>query len=75
MYNDKVSEIGEVPKLLDRLLDYQYTSLGQTNLPRRFKQDNLCTAKLLDNLLGNFLLKLWLWDMAWRLLEVDIKIT
>ncbi len=34
MYNDKVSEISEVPKLLDRSLDCQYTPLGQTNLPR-----------------------------------------
>ncbi len=32
MYNDKVSEIGEVPKLFDRLLDCQYTPLGHTNL-------------------------------------------
>ncbi len=44
MYNDKISKIGEVPKLLNRLLDYQYMLLGQTDLPRRFKQDNLCRA-------------------------------
>jgi hypothetical protein len=58
MYNDKVSEIGEVLKLLDRLLDYQYLPLGRTDLPWRFEQDNLCRAKLLDNFLDNFLLKL-----------------
>ncbi len=75
MYNDKVSEIGEVPKLLDRLLDYQYTPLGRTNLPRRFKQDNLCRAKLLDNFLDHSLLSLWLLDMAPRQLEVDMKVT
>ncbi len=75
MYNDKVSEIGDVPKLLDRLLDYQYTPLGRTNLPRRFKQDNLCRAKLLDNFLDHSLLKLWLSDMAQRWLEVDMKVT
>jgi hypothetical protein len=56
--NDKVSEIGEVPKLLDRLLDCQYMPLGRTNLPWWFKQDNLCRAKLLDNFLDNSLLKL-----------------
>ncbi len=75
MYNDKVSEIGKVLKLLDRLLDYQYTPLGRTNLPRRFKQDDLCRAKLLDNFLNNSLLKLWLSDMAQRQLEVDMKVT
>jgi hypothetical protein len=37
MYNDKVCEISEVPKLLDRLLDCQYMLLRRTNLPRRFK--------------------------------------
>jgi hypothetical protein len=58
MYNDKFSEISEVPKLLDGLLDCQYTPLGRTNLPRRFKQDDLCTAELLDNFLDNSLLKL-----------------
>jgi hypothetical protein len=47
VYNDKVSEIGEVPKLLDRLLDCQYTPLRRTNLPRWFKQDNLCRAESL----------------------------
>ncbi len=66
MYNDKVCEISEVPKLLDRSLDCQYTPLGRTNLPRQFTQDNLCTAKLLDNFLDNSLLKLWLLDMAQR---------
>ncbi len=75
VYNDKVSEIGEVPKLLNRLLDYQYTPLGRTNLPRRFKQDNLCRAKLLDNLLDHSLLKLWSSNMAQRRLEVDMKVT
>ncbi len=75
MYNDKVSEIGEVPKLLDRLLDYQYMPLGHTNLPRQFKQDNLCRAKLLDNFLDHSLLKLWLSDMAQRQLEVNMKVT
>ncbi len=58
MYNDKVGEIGEVPKLLHRLLDYQYTPLGRTNLPRWFKQDDLCRAKLLDNFFDHSLLKL-----------------
>ncbi len=58
MYNDKVSEISEVPKLLDRLLDCQYTPLGQSNLPRQFKQDNLRRVKMLDNFLDNSLLKL-----------------
>ncbi len=66
MYNDKVCEISEVPKLLDRSLDCQYTPLGHTDLPRRFKQDNLCRTKLLDNFLNNSLLKLWLLDMAQR---------
>ncbi len=66
MNNDKVCEISEVPKLLDRLLDCQYTPLGRTNLPRRFKQDNLCRAELLDNFLDNSLLKLLLSDMAQR---------
>ncbi len=64
MYNDKVCEIIEVPKLLERLLDCQYTLLGCTDLPRQFKQDNLCRAELLDNFLDNSLLKLWLSDMA-----------
>jgi hypothetical protein len=54
MYNDKVSEIGEVPKLLNRLLDCQYTPPGHTNLPWWFKQDNLCRAKLLDNFLDKY---------------------
>ncbi len=45
MYNDKVSEIGEVLKLHDRLLDCQATPLRHTNLPRWFEQDNLCRAK------------------------------
>jgi hypothetical protein len=75
VFNDKGSEIGEVPKLLDRLLDYQYTPLGSTNLPRRFKQDNLCRDKLLDNFLDHSLLKLWSSDMAQRQLEVDMKVT
>ncbi len=74
VYNDKVSELGEVPKLLDRLLDYQYTPLGRTDLTRQFKQDNLCRAELLDNFLDHSLLKLWLSDMAWRQLEVDMKV-
>jgi hypothetical protein len=56
--NDKVSEIGEVSKLLDRLLDCQYMLLRRTDLPWWFKQDNLCRAKLLDNFLENSLLKL-----------------
>ncbi len=46
VYNDKVCETCEVPKLLDRLLDCQYMPLGHTDLPRRFKQHNLCRAKL-----------------------------
>ncbi len=75
MYNDKVSEKSEVPKLLDRLLDCQYMLLGQTNLPRQFKQDNLCRAQLLDNFLDNSLLKLGLLDMAERQLEVNMKVT
>jgi hypothetical protein len=58
VYNDKVSEIGEVPKLLNRLLDCQYTPLGCINLLRWFKQDNLCRAELLDNFLDVSLLKL-----------------
>ncbi len=74
VYNDKVSELGEVPKLLDRLLDCQYTPLGRTYLPRQFKLDDLCRAELLDNFLDNFLLKLWSLDMAWRRLEVDMKV-
>jgi hypothetical protein len=40
MYNDKVSEIGEVPKLLNRLLDCQYMLLGWTDLHWRFKQES-----------------------------------
>ncbi len=75
VYNDKVSEIGEVPKLLDRLLDCQYTPLGHTNLPQKFKQDKLCRAELLEIFLDNSLLKLWLPDMAWRRLEVGMKVT
>ncbi len=75
MYNDKVSEISEVLKLLDRSLDCQYMPLGRTDLPRRVKQDNLCRAKLLDNFLDNSLLKLWSLDMAQRQLEVDMKVT
>ncbi len=75
MYNDKVCEITEVPKLLDRLLDCQYTLLGHTDLPRRFKQDNLCRVESLDNFLDNSLLKLLLLDMAQRRLEVDMKVT
>jgi hypothetical protein len=58
VYNDKVSEIGEVLKLLNRLLDYQYTPLRRTDLSRRFKQDNLYRAELLDNFLDHSLLKL-----------------
>ncbi len=73
--NDKVSEIGEVPKLLDRSLDCQYMPLGHTNLPQRLEQDNLCRAELLNNFCDNFLLKLWSWDMVWRQLEVDMKVT
>ena len=75
MYNDKVSEISEVPKLLDRLLDCQYMPLGRTNLPRWFKQDDLIRAELLDDFLDNVLLKLWSLDMAHRWLEVDMKVT
>ncbi len=75
VYNDKVSEIGEVLKLLDRLLDYQYMLLGHTNLHQQFKQDHLCRAKLLDNFLDHSLLKLWLLDMAWKQLEVGMKVT
>ena len=75
VYNDKVSEIGEVPKLLDRSLDCQYTPLGRTDLPRQFEQDNLCRAKLLDNFLDNSLLKLWSSDMAQRWLKDDMKVT
>ncbi len=58
MYNDKISEIGEVLKLLDRSLDCQYTLLRRTDLLQRFEQDNLCRAELLDNFLDNFLLKM-----------------
>ncbi len=71
VYNDKVSEISEVPKLLDRLLDCQYMPLGRTNLPQQFKQDNLCRDKLLDNFLDNSLFKyrrIWLRG-DWRLYE------
>ncbi len=75
VYNDKVCEISKVPNLLDRSLDCQYTPLRHTNLPRRFKQDDLCRAKLLDNFLDNSLLKLWFLDMAQRRLEVDMKVT
>ncbi len=75
VYNHKVCEISEVPKLLDRLLDCQYTPLGCTDLSRRFKQHNLCRAKLLDNFLDNSLLKLRSSDMAQRQLEVDMKVT
>ncbi len=75
MYNDKVSGIGEVLKLLDRSLDCQYMPLRCTNLPQWFKQDNLCRAGLLDNFLDHSLLKLWLLDMARRQLEIDIKVT
>ncbi len=75
VYNDKVCEISEVLKLLDRSLDFQYTPLGRTNFPRRFKQHNLCRAKLLDNFLDNSLFKLWLSDMAQRWWEVDMKVT
>ncbi len=75
VYNDEVCEISEVLKLLDRLLDCQYTLLGRTDLPRQFKQDNLCRAALLDNFLDNSLLKLWSSDMAQRRLEVDMKVT
>jgi hypothetical protein len=46
VYNDKVSEMSELLKLLDRLLDCQYMPLRQTYLPRQFKQDNLCRAEL-----------------------------
>ncbi len=71
MYNDKVSEIDEVPKLLNRLLDYQYTPLRRTDLPRRFKQDNLCRAELLDNFVDHSLLnydcQIWLRG-NWRLI-------
>ncbi len=66
VYNDKVCEISEVPKLLDRSLDCQYMPLGHINLPRQFKQDNLCGAKLFNNFLENSLLKLWSSDMAQR---------
>ncbi len=75
MYNDKVSEIGEVPKLLNRLLDCQYMPLRRTDLPRRFNQDDLCRDKLSDNFLDDSLLKLWLSDMAQRQLEVNMKVT
>ncbi len=64
MYNYKVSEISEVPKLIDRLLDCQYMPFRCTNLSQQFKQDNLCRAKLLDNFLDYSLLKLWSLDMA-----------
>jgi hypothetical protein len=75
VYNDKDSEVSEVPKLLDRLLDCQYTLLGRTDLPRQFKRDNLSRAKLLDNFLDNSLLKLWSLDMAQMQLDVDMKVT
>ncbi len=81
MYNDKVSGISEVLKLFDRLLDCQYTLLGQTNLPWQFKQDNLCRAKLLNNFLGDSLLKLWLskwlrgnWRLKWKSPNVCLAI-
>ncbi len=66
VYNEKICEISGVLKLLDRLLDCQYKPLGRNNLPRRFKQDNLCRAKLLDNFFENSLLELWSLDMAQR---------
>ncbi len=72
MYNDKVSE--KVHKLLDRLLDYKYTPLGHSNLPRQNKQDDLCRAIFLDNFLDHSLLRLWSSDMARRRLEVDMKV-
>jgi hypothetical protein len=56
--NDNVIEIGEVPKLLNRLLDCQYTLLRHTNLPQQFKQDDLRRAKLLENFSDDLLLKL-----------------
>ncbi len=74
-YSDKGSEISEVLKFLDRLLDCQYTPLGRTDLPRQFKQDDQCRAELLDNFLDDSLLKLWLSDMAQRQLEVGMKVT
>ncbi len=73
--NYKVSKISEVPKLLNRSVDCQYMPLGRTDLPWRFKQNNLGGAKLLDNFLDDFLLKLWLSNMAQRLLDVDMKVT
>ncbi len=66
VYNYEVSEIDEVPTLLNRLLDCQYILLGCTDLPGRFKQDNLCRVELLDKFLDDSLLKLVLSDMAWR---------
>ncbi len=75
VYNDKVCEISEVVKLLDRSLDCQYTRLRCTDIPLRFKQDNLCRVELLDNFLDNTLLKLWSSDLAQRQLEVDMKAT
>ncbi len=74
VYNDKISKIVEVLKLLDRLLDYQYTPFGRIDLPRRFKQEDLCRSELLDNFLDHFLLKLWLSDMAQRQLEDAMKV-
>jgi hypothetical protein len=74
VYNDKVSEISEVPKLLDRLFDCQYTPLGCTDLPWRFKQDNLCRAELLDDFwtipCWNCDCQIWLGGN-----EVDMKVT
>ncbi len=75
VYTDKVSEMGEESKLLDRSRDYQNTPLERINLPRWFKQDNLCRNKLLDNFLDHSLLKLLSLDRAQRKLEVDMKAT
>jgi hypothetical protein len=41
VYNDKVSKIGEVPKLLNILLDCQYIGRHRVQLVRRVAQEPL----------------------------------
>ncbi len=81
VYNYKVCEICEVPKLLDRLLDCQYMPLGHINLPRRFKQHNLCRAELLDNFLDNSCwncdCRIWLrgdWRLIWKSPNISLAV-
>ncbi len=52
VYNDKVSEIGEVPKVLNRLLDYQYTLLRRTDCWKKRYQLSSKSS--------------WPWVVPWR---------